>query len=78
MSEFAPPGRLALFLEGGYDLQALRNSVAATLSSLVGADYDVEPSTNGGTGLDAIPRTQRERHVALELAHEVKLSQSDE
>jgi acetoin utilization deacetylase AcuC-like enzyme len=37
VAEFAPrPGRLALFLEGGYDLDALRSSVAATLAALLG------------------------------------------
>lgn len=78
VSELAPPGRLALFLEGGYNLQALRGSVAATLSSLVGAHYEAEPSTNGGAGLDAVPQTQSDRHVALELARDVKISQSGE
>ncbi len=35
---YAPaPGRLVLFLEGGYELGALRASVAATLGALVGA-----------------------------------------
>ena len=37
VSEFAPvPGRLALFLEGGYDLGALASSVQSTLGALVG------------------------------------------
>ena len=35
---YAPaPGRLVLFLEGGYDLGALRSSVRASLGRLVGA-----------------------------------------
>jgi len=52
VSEFSPrPGRLALFLEGGYNVEALRGSVAATFSSLLGGDYVAEPSTNGGTGV---------------------------
>ena len=35
--EFAPrPGRLALFLEGGYDATALASSVEATLGALLG------------------------------------------
>jgi acetoin utilization deacetylase AcuC-like enzyme len=34
VSAYAPrPGRLAVFLEGGYDLEALRSSVAATLGA---------------------------------------------
>ena len=34
VGEFAPPGRLTMFLEGGYDLDALGESVAATLRGL--------------------------------------------
>lgn len=51
VADFAPgPGRLVLFLEGGYDLAALQSSVAATLGTLVDADKPSEPSTNGGPG----------------------------
>jgi acetoin utilization deacetylase AcuC-like enzyme len=45
------PGRLALFLEGGYDLSALRASVAASAARLVGASYRPEPASAGGVGL---------------------------
>jgi acetoin utilization deacetylase AcuC-like enzyme len=75
---FSSPGRLALFLEGGYNLQALRGSVAATLSTLLGRDYVGEPSTNGGAGVDEISRTQSERHVALELARDVKRNETND
>ncbi len=71
------PGRLALFLEGGYNVEALRASVAATFSTLLGGDYVAEPSTNGGAGADAIARTRQERHQALELAHDVRRSETD-
>jgi acetoin utilization deacetylase AcuC-like enzyme len=55
--EFAPgPGRLAFFLEGGYDLDAIRTSVAATLGSIVGADPAAERPTNGGPGAEAVVR----------------------
>jgi acetoin utilization deacetylase AcuC-like enzyme len=70
------PGRLALFLEGGYNLQAVRGSVAATLSSLLNGDYEPEPSTNGGEGVEMVATTQSERHLALELAHDVKNAES--
>jgi len=57
---FAPaPGRLAFFLEGGYDLDALRTSVAATLGSIVGADTTAEPPTNGGPGHEAVARARK-------------------
>src|ERR1035437_661633 len=50
---FAPrPGRLVLFLEGGYDVGALRMSVAATLGALLGDSYQPEDSTCGGPGTE--------------------------
>ncbi len=57
---FAPePGRLAFFLEGGYDLDAIRASVAATLGSLTGSDHAVEAPTTGGPGAEAVARARR-------------------
>ncbi len=48
---FAPrPGRSIVFLEGGYDLDALRDGVAATLGALAGVDIRPEGSTAGGPG----------------------------
>jgi acetoin utilization deacetylase AcuC-like enzyme len=38
------------FLEGGYDLDALRHSVAATASTLLGEPVRPEPATSGGPG----------------------------
>jgi acetoin utilization deacetylase AcuC-like enzyme len=46
--EYAP--RRVLFLEGGYDLDALRTSVAATASTLLGDAVRPEPATSGGPG----------------------------
>jgi acetoin utilization deacetylase AcuC-like enzyme len=56
VSAYAPgPGRLAVFLEGGYDLEALRSSVAATLGALTGAPRgSAEPPTSGGPGREAV------------------------
>ena len=60
---FAPTsGRTIAFLEGGYDLDALRASAGATASVLAGADawiVDGERPTNGGPGRDAVARTKR-------------------
>jgi acetoin utilization deacetylase AcuC-like enzyme len=48
---FAPaPGRLVVFLEGGYDLQALSDSVASTVATLAGLTDRREPATSGGPG----------------------------
>ena len=46
----APPRRLVVFLEGGYDLDALRDSTAATVSTLLGRPERLEPATAHGPG----------------------------
>lgn len=44
-------GRVAVFLEGGYDLEALRDSVAATLPPLLGeAAHPPDAPSSGGPG----------------------------
>ncbi len=51
VAAFAPsPGRLVVMLEGGYDLDALRLSVTATLTAMAGETYHPEPPTSGGPG----------------------------
>jgi acetoin utilization deacetylase AcuC-like enzyme len=77
VSSFATPGRLALFLEGGYNVEALRDSVAATFSSLLGGDYVGEMATNGGVDAELIARIQSERREALDLSHDVRRAQTD-
>jgi acetoin utilization deacetylase AcuC-like enzyme len=57
IAEWAAPGRLISFLEGGYDLDALRNSVAASLPTLIGAPtmpIDGESDTSGGPGTTVV------------------------
>ena len=64
---FAPrPGRVAMFLEGGYDLGALRASVHATLAAALDGVVDAEPRSNGGPGVDQVALVGRERRVAIE------------
>ena len=64
---FAPrSGRLAFFLEGGYDLDAIRSSVSATLGALVGSERAVEPATNGGPGAEAVARARSMHSEARE------------
>jgi acetoin utilization deacetylase AcuC-like enzyme len=50
ISALGPAGRTIVFLEGGYDLDALRDSVAATVTTLVGAPVRPEPATSAGPG----------------------------
>jgi acetoin utilization deacetylase AcuC-like enzyme len=74
---FAPrPGRLVLFLEGGYDLGALRTSVATTLGALLGGVHEPEPPTFGGPGADMVRQSRVDRDAALH--HARWLSPSDE
>jgi acetoin utilization deacetylase AcuC-like enzyme len=55
VAAFAPaPARLVVFLEGGYDLEALARSAGATAAALVGVDHRPEPETNGGPGREAV------------------------
>jgi acetoin utilization deacetylase AcuC-like enzyme len=55
VSRFAPrPGRLILFLEGGYDLTALRESVGASLAALVDERFRPESATSGGPGAHVV------------------------
>jgi acetoin utilization deacetylase AcuC-like enzyme len=52
--EFVPPGRRLALLEGGYDLQALCDSTAATLGALAGVSVHPEVPTCGGPGHDVV------------------------
>ncbi len=65
---YAPrPGRLVLFLEGGYDLAALQESVAATLGALAGVPRtdSTEAPTSGGAGEEAVHAAAQARRQAL-------------
>jgi len=64
---YAPgPGRLVLFLEGGYDLDALRASVSATLGQLVGAAPGHERPTTGGPGTGQVDAVAALRRAVLD------------
>jgi acetoin utilization deacetylase AcuC-like enzyme len=67
--DLAPaPGRLALFLEGGYDAAALTDSVRVTLSALVGAPVP-STTTSGGPGLAQLQADGLTRRRAVDAAH---------
>lgn len=69
VSSFAPrPGRVALFLEGGYDLAALTSSVEATLGALVGVPTGGAPPTAGGPGIDQVRAVGAARSTAIDRA----------
>jgi acetoin utilization deacetylase AcuC-like enzyme len=48
------PGRVVVFLEGGYNLDATALSVGATAAAIVGATYEPERATSGGPGASVI------------------------
>jgi acetoin utilization deacetylase AcuC-like enzyme len=56
-----PAGKRLVMLEGGYDLEALRDSSTAALTALAGGVVRPEPPTTGGPGRDVV--------VAAGLAH---------
>ncbi len=63
----APPRRLVVFLEGGYDLDALRDSTAATVSTLLGRPERSESATANGPGRTVV-HAARDLHVTGPLA----------
>ncbi len=50
----APAGRRLLFLEGGYDLDALAHSTGAVLGRLLDVDHRPESPTAGGPGSEVV------------------------
>jgi acetoin utilization deacetylase AcuC-like enzyme len=69
VSAYAPrPGRLVVVLEGGYDLQGLRSSVAATLGALTGTwqSDGAEQPTSGGPGTESVALAAAARQRALD------------
>ena len=66
--ELVPAGRRLLFLEGGYDLDALRASTAATMGALVGERVHPERPTAGGPGEEVLLAAARAHHRAVDSA----------
>lgn len=71
IARFAPrAGRFAMFLEGGYELNALRTSVAASLAAVLESPYSAEAESFGGPGAQQVQSAREERLVALRIAEE--------
>jgi acetoin utilization deacetylase AcuC-like enzyme len=62
LASLVPAGRQIWFLEGGYDLEGLASSVAATLSALAGGDVRPEAPTAGGPGREVVAAVAETRH----------------
>jgi len=70
VAEFAPrPGRLALFLEGGYNPRSLASSVEATLGALLGVGERPPAATSGGPGLAQLEADRSKRLRAIDRVH---------
>jgi acetoin utilization deacetylase AcuC-like enzyme len=70
VTAYAPrPGRVVMFLEGGYDLSALRSSIHATLSAALGQPHETEAPSNGGPGIEHVTRLHQARRAAIETLH---------
>ncbi len=54
-------GRLALFLEGGYDLTALGHSVGAAAAALLGVEHRPERASHDGPGREVVDRVREIR-----------------
>ena len=64
VAAYAPaPGRLVLFLEGGYDLEALTASVGASLAGILEHPFRPEPATAGGPGAGVVEAAIRQREA---------------
>lgn len=59
----APAGRSVVFLEGGYDLDAVADSTAATLAAMSGVEHRPEAITTGGPGTEVIAAVQAVHHL---------------
>jgi acetoin utilization deacetylase AcuC-like enzyme len=62
-------GRLALFLEGGYNQVALQESVTATLGALLGIDTHPVAPTYGGPGMQELRAAESDRERAIDQPH---------
>lgn len=60
-----PAGRVVMMLEGGYDLEALKNCTSSSLAALVDVRVpDIEPATNGSSGASRSRVRDVRRHLA--------------
>jgi acetoin utilization deacetylase AcuC-like enzyme len=62
VSERHAQGRIGFFLEGGYDLNALEESVEATVRAALGEWHPLSPHRASGAARNAIEETQRALH----------------
>ena len=61
----APKNRCIFFLEGGYNLQALTDSVTASFASIMGINSRPESATGDGPGVEVVNRVAKSHGVIL-------------
>ena len=61
----APKNRCIFFLEGGYNLQALTDSVTASFASIMGINSRPESATGDGPGVEDVNRVAKSHGVIL-------------
>jgi acetoin utilization deacetylase AcuC-like enzyme len=61
LTQLVPDARTIVFLEGGYDLEALRDSTGALLASLSDAPFRPEPASADGPGRSVVDAVRRLR-----------------
>ena len=64
LGQLVTPGHQVIFLEGGYDLQAVADSAGAALSELCGESYRPEAATRGGPGAHVVDAVFARRRQA--------------
>jgi acetoin utilization deacetylase AcuC-like enzyme len=64
----ATAGRLLFFLEGGYDLDALRTSVGAVAATALGERWRPEAASTGGPGIGMVDAMGARHRSAVEAA----------
>jgi acetoin utilization deacetylase AcuC-like enzyme len=66
LAALVPDGRRIAFLEGGYDLEALRASSAACVGALAGERVAAEAPTTGGPGREVVDAALKVRQRLLD------------
>jgi acetoin utilization deacetylase AcuC-like enzyme len=66
VAALVPSSRVVFFLEGGYDLAALRASVGATAAAALGESYRPEAPSHGGPGSHVVAAAARAHHAAVQ------------
>ena len=61
VTRWAPPDRIVLFLEGGYDLDALAGSAVPAAAATLGVAHVTEAPSSGSSGRDAVDDLVRRR-----------------